>query len=314
MTLPCPARRGRRAKGSADHGRRCPAPARMSPPPQRVALAATAADTYLRGKPAVVDWHRPCSTARAMNQLSVAKVEKGAWEPAVLEAMARLLPRTYSPNSSILEDELLRCDTLYVASDAEGLLAFRLVAQVRLLIGAELRRGRYLGLSAVRADRRGSDAAAAIHARASWSTRGSRSGSWAFAWCSSPWRIPPLAPDAAHTFDADEGRPRDSSFPDIRVAVASAASWLGTAHSARGARFHPARRARHPGEQRTGRRRLSPGRSGPQARRRRTARSIQHEQQRTDEGDDHGPCYLANGVCHPIARRLIRRGTRPPRR
>jgi len=47
-----------------------------------------------------------------MNQLSVAKVEKGAWEPAVLEAMARLLPRTHAPNSSILEDELLRCDTL----------------------------------------------------------------------------------------------------------------------------------------------------------------------------------------------------------
>ncbi len=170
-----------------------------------------------------------------MNQLSVAKVEKGAWEPAVLEAMARLLPRTYSPNSSILEDELLRCDTLYVASDAEGLLAFRLVAQVRLLIGAELRRGRYLGLSAVRADRRGSDAAAAIHARflvdARLEERELGVRLVLFTRADSP-----LAPDAAHTFDADEGRPRDSSFPDIRVAVASAASWLGTAHSARGAR------------------------------------------------------------------------------
>ena len=171
-----------------------------------------------------------------MNQLGVSKVEKGAWEPALLDAMeGLLLSRTHAQNSSVLQDELLRCDTLYVASDAEGLLAFRLVAQVRLLIGAELRRGRYLGLGAVRADRGGSDAAAAIHARflvdARLEERELGVRLVLFTRADSP-----LAHYAAHTFDADQDRPPDSSFPDVRVAVASAASWLGTAPSARGAR------------------------------------------------------------------------------
>ena len=58
---------------------------------------------------------------------------------------------------AILEHELLRCDLIYLARDAEGPCAFLLGARVRLPVGPERRQARYLGLSVARSDR-GNDA------------------------------------------------------------------------------------------------------------------------------------------------------------
>jgi hypothetical protein len=92
-----------------------------------------------------------------MSDIHVTRHEKGAWTDEVFEALARLLGPGSGPGRAILEHELLRCDLLYLARDAEGPCAFLLGARVRLPVGPERRQARYLGLSVARSDR-GNDA------------------------------------------------------------------------------------------------------------------------------------------------------------
>ena len=55
-----------------------------------------------------------------MSDIFVTRHEKGAWSDEVFEALARVLGPGSGPGRAILEHELLRCDLLYLASDAEG--------------------------------------------------------------------------------------------------------------------------------------------------------------------------------------------------
>jgi hypothetical protein len=70
-----------------------------------------------------------------MCDISVTTLEKGAWTPDLIDGMARLVAPSYAPGCAVLADELLRCDLLYLAADAEGPRAFLLVARVRLPVG-----------------------------------------------------------------------------------------------------------------------------------------------------------------------------------
>src|SRR5262249_34838355 len=100
-----------------------------------------------------------------MSEVAVARVEKGGWDPAPIEGMERLAASVRGPDPTVLADELLRGDRLYVARDAQGLAAFMLVARVRLPVGPECRHARYLGLTVARQDEGGSAAAQAVRAR-----------------------------------------------------------------------------------------------------------------------------------------------------
>lgn len=161
-----------------------------------------------------------------MNEVCVARLEKGAWDPAILEAMDGLVALTHSRGSRTLEDELLRCDTLYLAADADGPLAFFLVARVRLLVGAELRQARYLGLSAVRTGNKGSEAAAAVYARFTADARVEEQRRGIRLVLFTRMAAPPSLRSA---FWTDVQPAQDSTFEDGPLPLArAAAGWLGT--------------------------------------------------------------------------------------
>src|SRR5262250_1659709 len=125
----------------------------MFHPPRRVATGATSA----RRNPAISLVWRLASHVliprTPMSDIFVTRHEKGAWSDEVFEALAILLGPGSGPGRAVLEHELLRCDLLYLASDAEGPCAFLLGARVRLPVGPERRQARYLGLSVARSDR-----------------------------------------------------------------------------------------------------------------------------------------------------------------
>ena len=163
-----------------------------------------------------------------MSDIFVTRHEKGAWSDEVFEALARLLGPGSGPGRAILEHELLRCDLLYLASDAEGPCAFLLGARVRLPVGPERRQARYLGLSVARSD----EGNAAIlerfssDAREEEETRGIRLVVFTAA-------ATPLAVRTAEAFWTDVQPSSDASFRDEVLPLADAArAWLGATVSA----------------------------------------------------------------------------------
>ncbi len=158
-----------------------------------------------------------------MSDISVTKLQKGAWNHDLIDGMARLVAPSYAPGCSVLTDELLRCDLLYLAADAEGPCAFLFVARVRLPVGAERREARYLGLSGARDER----SAAAVLARFSTEAqdeeeaRGNRL-------CLFTTTATPLALRDARAFWADVQPAPDGSFREELLPLADAArAWLG---------------------------------------------------------------------------------------
>ncbi|HVP59269.1 MAG TPA: hypothetical protein VMT11_01790 [Myxococcaceae bacterium] len=163
-----------------------------------------------------------------MSELAVARLEKGAWTPALIEEMGRLVAPITGPDPSVLSDELLRGDRLYLARDAQGLAAFMLVARVRLPVGPECRHARYLGATAVRSDAWSSGAAAALQARVAADTQAEESRlRQRLLLFSTTATLGALC--AARTLWADVQPAQDGSFNDELVPVAfAAAHWLGT--------------------------------------------------------------------------------------
>jgi len=162
-----------------------------------------------------------------MNDIFVTRHEKGAWSEEVFEALASLLGPGSGPGRAILEHELLRCDLLYLASDAEGLCAFLLGARVRLPVGPERRQARYLGLSVARCDRGNSAVLERFtaDAREEEESRGVRLVVFTAA-------ATPLAVRTAETFWCDLQPASDASFRDEVLPVADAArAWLGATGS-----------------------------------------------------------------------------------
>lgn len=162
-----------------------------------------------------------------MSDIFVTRHEKGAWSDEVFEALARLLGPGTGPGRAILEHELLRCDLLYLASDAEGPCAFLLGARVRLPVGAERRQARYLGLSVARSDR-GSAAVLerfTADAREEEESRGVRLVVFTAA-------ATPLAVRTVEAFWSDVQPAADASFRDEVLPLADAArAWLGATGS-----------------------------------------------------------------------------------
>jgi len=163
-----------------------------------------------------------------MSDIFVTRHEKGAWSDEVFEALASLLGASSGPGRAILEHELLRCDLLYLASDAEGPCAFLLGARVRLPVGPERRQARYLGLSVARSD----EGSAAIldrftaDAREEEETRGVRLVVFTAA-------ATPLAVRTVEAFWSDVQPASDASFRDEVLPLADAArAWLGATGSA----------------------------------------------------------------------------------
>ena len=145
-----------------------------------------------------------------MSDIFVTRHEKGAWSDEVFEALARVLGPGSGPGRAILEHELLRCDLLYLASDAEGPCAFLLGARVRLPVGPERRQARYLGLSVARSER-GNDAVLERFTAAA----------------------SPLAVRTAEAFLTDVQPASDASFREEVLPLADAArAWLGATGSA----------------------------------------------------------------------------------
>lgn len=166
--------------------------------------------------------------ARApMSDIFVTRHEKGAWSEEVFEALASLLGPGIGPGRAILEHELLRCDLLYLATDAEGLCAFLLGARVRLPVGPERRQARYLGLSVARSDR-GNAAVLerfTADARDEEESRGVRLVVFTAA-------ATPLAVRTVEEFWCDVQPASDASFRDEVLPVADAArAWLGATGS-----------------------------------------------------------------------------------
>jgi hypothetical protein len=163
-----------------------------------------------------------------MSDIFVTRHEKGAWSDEVFEALAMLLGPGSGPGRAILEHELLRCDLLYLASDAEGPCAFLLGARVRLPVGPERRQARYLGLSVARSD---PGSAAVLErftadARDEEQARGVRLVVFTAA-------ATPLAFRTVETFWSDVQPASDASFRDEVLPVADAArAWLGATGSA----------------------------------------------------------------------------------
>ncbi|HTS83318.1 MAG TPA: hypothetical protein VMH40_22165 [Myxococcaceae bacterium] len=162
-----------------------------------------------------------------MGEFVITKLEKGAWEPSLLDEMARLVGPSTGPIPPVLEAELLRGDRLYLARDAQGLVAFLVVARVRLPVGPERRHGRYLGLSAVRQDQRGVGAAEALHAHfiadAQAEERRLRQRLVLFSAATTPRAL-----RTARAFWGNVQPAHDSSFPAELLPVACAAAhWLG---------------------------------------------------------------------------------------
>lgn len=162
-----------------------------------------------------------------MSDIYVTRHEKGAWTDEVFEALARLLGPGSGPGRAILEHELLRCDLLYLARDAEGPCAFLLGARVRLPVGPERRQARYLGLSVARSDR-ANDAVLeqfTADARDEEESRGVRLVLFTAA-------ATPLAVRTAEAYWSDLQPAPDASFRDEVLPVADAArAWLGATGS-----------------------------------------------------------------------------------
>ena len=158
-----------------------------------------------------------------MSDIFVTRHEKGTWSDEVFEAVARLLGPGSGPGRAVLEHELLRCDLLYLASDAEGPCAFLLGARVRLAVGPERRQARYLGLS-VASSERGNDAVLerfTTDARDEEEARGVRFVVFTAA-------ATPLAVRTAETFLTDVQPASDASFREEVLPLADAArAWLG---------------------------------------------------------------------------------------
>lgn len=163
-----------------------------------------------------------------MSDIFVTRHEKGAWSDEVFEALARVLGPGSGPGRAILEHELLRCDLLYLASDAEGPCAFLLGARVRLPVGPERRQARYLGLSVARSER-GNDAVLerfTADARDEEEARGLRLVVFTAA-------ASPLAVRTAEAFLTDVQPASDASFREEVLPLADAArAWLGATGSA----------------------------------------------------------------------------------
>jgi hypothetical protein len=170
-----------------------------------------------------------------MFDFDIARLEKGVWHPELIDELERLIAPSYGPGAMVLADELLRSDRLYLARDAQGLAAFMLVARVRLPVGVESRQARYVGLSAVRQDQRGSGGAlAALHARFSADVRSeeARLGCRLLVFSTTDT---PLGLRRARALWG-EVQPADTSFPvDLGLVARAAARWLGAATS----RQHP---------------------------------------------------------------------------
>ena len=159
-----------------------------------------------------------------MSDIFVTRHEKGAWPEDGVEGLERLLGQGGTSGRSALEHELLRCDLLYLARDAEGPRAFLLVARVRLPVGPERREARYLGLSAARDERSG----AALLERFAADAR-DEERSRGVAWCSSPPPGRRFAVRTAQAFWADVQPAPDASFRAEVLPLADAArAWLGT--------------------------------------------------------------------------------------
>jgi hypothetical protein len=162
-----------------------------------------------------------------MSDISVTRHEKGLWTDEVFEALASLLGPGSGPGRAALEHELLRCDLLYLARDAEGPCAFLLAARVRLPVGPERRQARYLGLSVARSDA-GAESVLerfTADARDEEESRGVRLV--LFTAASSP-----VAVRTAQSFWADVQPAPDASFRDEVLPVADAArAWLGATGS-----------------------------------------------------------------------------------
>jgi hypothetical protein len=158
-----------------------------------------------------------------MSDISVTTLEKGAWTQELVDALARLVAPSYAPGCAVLADELLRCDLLYLATDAEGPCAFLLVARVRLPVGPEHRQARYLGLSGARDERSGAAVIARFTAdvQDEEEARGKRLLLFAAT-------AAPAAVRNAHAFWTDVQPAPDGSFREELLPLADAArAWLG---------------------------------------------------------------------------------------
>ena len=158
-----------------------------------------------------------------MNDIFVTRHEKGVWTEDVVEALDRVLGQNGNTGRPALENELLRCDLLYLARDAEGPMAFLFVARVRLPVGPDRREARYLGLSAARDEESGAAVLEqfAADARDEEQCRGRRLLLFTTAGT-------PFAVRTAHDFWADVQPARDASFRNEVLPLADAArAWLG---------------------------------------------------------------------------------------
>lgn len=158
-----------------------------------------------------------------MGDISVTRLEKGAWTQDLINGLAGLVAPTYAPGCAVLADELLRCDLLYLASDAEGPCAFLLVARVRLPVGPERQEVRYLGLSGARDEQSGAAVLARFTIDAQAEEAARRKRLMLFTSIATP-----LAVRTARAFWTDVQPAPDGSFREEFLSLADAArAWLG---------------------------------------------------------------------------------------
>lgn len=158
-----------------------------------------------------------------MSDIFVTRHEKGAWTDEVVEALERVQGNGGNAGWPAFESELLRCDVLYLARDAEGPRAFLFVARVRLPVGPERREARYLGLSGALDEQSGGAVLEqfAADARDEEQRRGRRLLLFTTAGT-------PFAVRTAHDFWADVQPARDASFrADVLPLADAARAWLG---------------------------------------------------------------------------------------
>ncbi|HUM11898.1 MAG TPA: hypothetical protein VLT82_13185 [Myxococcaceae bacterium] len=158
-----------------------------------------------------------------MSDISVKTLEKGAWTQDLIDRLARLVAPSYAPGCAVLPDELLRCDLLYLASDADGPCAFLLVARVRLPVGPARQEARYLGLSGARDERSGAAVLARFTADAQAEEAARRKRLILFTSIATP-----VAVRTARAFWTDVQPAPDGSFREEFLSLADAArAWLG---------------------------------------------------------------------------------------
>jgi len=158
-----------------------------------------------------------------MSDISVKRLEKGAWTHELIDGLARLVAPSYAPGCAVLADEILRCDLLYLATDAEGPRAFLLVARVRLPVGPERREARYLGLSGAADERSGAAVLARFTADAQNEEEARGSRLLLFTTTATPFGV-----RNAHAFWSDVQPAPNGSFREELLPQADAArAWLG---------------------------------------------------------------------------------------